>query len=218
MRKAFRVTRESIGRDNICLTSQSDFMGDRSSGNRYAFLFVHAHKDVQSGGGLASFKIDLETAMGSSPWNRLRIAVRAVVAGIIVLYAGQVPWSGIAGYPFLAGWNLRVLPGIPWAVVPMCVYLLLYCKYLNGWGWPRSSTAARRINLRANRLSGETWGMALFAGFIGLAALLPLLRMMSRLVVLPAEAEPITMPQGMPLLTLLRLSKGEFPFGTGRLP
>ena len=143
--------------------------------------------------------------MGSSPWNRLRIVVRAVVAGIIVLYAGQVPWSGIAGYPFLAGWNLRVLPGIPWAVVPMCVYLLLYCKYLNGWGWPRSSTAARRINLRANRLSGETWGMALFAGFIGLAALLPLLRMMSRLVVLPAEAEPITMPQGMPLLTLFLL-------------
>ncbi len=137
--------------------------------------------------------------------GRLPIIVRAVIAGFVVLTAGSAPWTGIAGHALLAGWNLRVFLSVPWAIVPMTLYLGLYWKYLDGAGWPRTTAELRHISLRANRLSGDIWGMSLFAGFIGLAALLPLLGIMSRLVNLPAESEPITMPPGMPFLTAFLL-------------
>src|SRR5689334_695529 len=89
-----------------------------------------------------------------SLWGRLPVIIRAIIAGLIVLYAGGVPWGGIAGHSFFAGWNLKVFPTVPWAIAPMCVYLLFYWRYLNGSGWPRSSAVARRLSLRANGLSG----------------------------------------------------------------
>jgi len=135
----------------------------------------------------------------SSLWRRLPTIAQAVLAGLLVLYVGEIPWGGIAGYPLLAGWNLRVLVTLPWAIAPMGLYLILYWKYLGGSGWPRAMGDYRRTSLRANRLSAEVWGMALFAGLVGLAATLPLLRIMSRLVSLPEEAQPIAPPAGMPL-------------------
>jgi len=132
-------------------------------------------------------------------WHRLPIVARAAIAGTVVAAAGIFPWT------ILAGMNLRLFVGVPWAVVPMGVYLWLYVKYLNGAGWPHSTAAFRRTSLRANGLSADIWGMSLFAGMIGLAALLPLLGIMSRLVQLPAEARPITTPAGMPSGTAFTL-------------
>lgn len=137
----------------------------------------------------------------SSLWRRIPIIVRAVLAGLLVLYAGSIPWVGVAGYPFLAAWNLRVFVSLPWAIAPMALYLIVYWKYIGGRGWPRATGDYRRTSLRANRLSANVWGVSLLAGFVGLAATLPLLRIMSRLVALPEEAQPITMPSGMPLAT-----------------
>src|SRR5262245_21998178 len=117
-------------------------------------------------------------------WKRLPAIACGMIAGLAALFAGSIPWSGIAGYPFLAGWNLRVFPTVPWAIAPMALYLWLYWKYLGGAGWPKSTSGARRMSLRANQLSGEVWPVALFAGFLGLAALLPLLSVMSRLATL----------------------------------
>src|SRR5262245_14937143 len=143
--------------------------------------------------------------MSFSPWHRLPVIVRAVIAGIVILYIGEVPWTGIAGHAFLAGLNLRLFSSLPWAIVPMSLYLWLYWNYLNGWGWPRTNAEARRLNLRAHGLSAETWVTALFGGMIGRAALLPLLRIMNRLMTLPAESEPITMPPQMPFATTFLL-------------
>jgi membrane protease YdiL (CAAX protease family) len=137
-----------------------------------------------------------------SSWRRLPIIVRAVLAGLVVLFAGSVPWGGIAGIPMLAGSNMRALVAVPWATVPMLLYLFVYWQYLGGRGWPRATADARRTSLRANGLSADVWGMSLLAGFVGLAATLPLLRIMGRLVTLPAEAEPIATPAGMPLVTM----------------
>ena len=64
---------------------------------------------------------------------------------------------------------------------------------------------ARRAGLRANGLSSDAWGMALFAGILGLATLLPLLGVLSRLVRLPTESQPIVMPPEMPFLTVFLL-------------
>ncbi len=47
----------------------------------------------------------------------------AVLLGVVVLLAGSVPWGGIPGLPGFAGLNLRFAPAVPWAIVPMGLYL-----------------------------------------------------------------------------------------------
>ena len=53
-----------------------------------------------------------------SLWQRLPVIVRAVIAGLAVLLAGERPWGGIEGHAALAGWNERVLVSVPWAIPP----------------------------------------------------------------------------------------------------
>ncbi len=117
----------------------------------------------------------------------------------MVAAAGILPWS------FLAGWNLRVLPAVPWAAVVMALYLWIYWVWLGGAGWPPGTGEARRRCLRARPLNGDLWGMSLGAGLVGLTALLPLLAIMGRLVRLPQEAQPIEAPPGMPFPTVFML-------------
>ena len=134
-----------------------------------------------------------------SLWQRLPVIVRAVLAGGVVSAAGILPWS------FFVTWNQKVHISVPWAVLPTALYLWLFWRYLQGAGWPRSTKDARRTGLRANRLSSDVWGMALFAGVLGLTALLPLLGVLSRLVTLPAESQPIRVPAEMPFVTVFLL-------------
>jgi hypothetical protein len=51
-------------------------------------------------------------------WRRVPVMVRAVLTGIAVAAAGVIPWAGTAGAVGLAGWNARLLPTIPWAMLP----------------------------------------------------------------------------------------------------
>ncbi len=134
-----------------------------------------------------------------SLWQRLPVIVRAVLAGSAVSGAGILPWV------FFVTWNQKLLMSLPWAVLPTALYLWLFWRYLQGAGWPRSTVEARRTGLRANRLSSDVWGMALFAGVLGLTALLPLLGVLSRLVRLPAESQPIIVPPEMPFVTVFLL-------------
>jgi membrane protease YdiL (CAAX protease family) len=123
------------------------------------------------------------------------IIVRAVITGLALSAAGGFPWS------LLAGLNLRVFVRVPWAILPMGLYLWAYWRYLGGAGPPRSTAELRRTCLRANRLSSDLWPLALLAGVLGLAALLPLLSIASRLVRLPVESQPIVVPPQMPFAT-----------------
>lgn len=97
--------------------------------------------------------------------------------------AGTVPWG------LIAGMNLKHMPSVPWAVPPAALYLWLYWRYARGDGWPRSTAEARRKSLRANSLPGEVWGAAMFAGVLGLIAVVLLLRVMNRVVVLPQQQD-----------------------------
>ena len=86
--------------------------------------------------------------------------------------------------------NTRHQSAIPWAVPLMAIYLRLYWRYLvRGSGWPRSTADARRMNARANALPHEAWGPALVAGLLGLASVLLLQGVMSRLVALPQQQD-----------------------------
>ncbi len=124
----------------------------------------------------------------------------AVLLGVGVLLAGGLPWSLM-----LAPANLRVGRAVPWAIVPMALYLWAYWKYIGGnWG-PRDTAPARRESLRANALPGDVWAMSLLSGLIGFGALLAFLTVMARVVEMPASAAPITTPDGMPRATLFTL-------------
>jgi len=128
-------------------------------------------------------------------WLSLPIFVRAVLAGIAVAAAGTLPWAGLVSA------NIRHESALPWAVPTMAVYLWLYWRYfVRGWGWPRSTAETRRINSRANRLPGEVWGAALLAGALGLASVLLLQGVLSRVVALPQQRD--IDPSHYPLVTV----------------
>jgi membrane protease YdiL (CAAX protease family) len=117
-----------------------------------------------------------------SLWRRLPIIVRAVLTGAAMATSGTVPWA------FLVAANARHWSAVPWAVPLTAVYLWLFWRYAQGAGWPRSTAEARRINVRARRLSEEVWGAALLAGTLGLVALVLFLSVVNRLVTLPAQS------------------------------
>lgn len=116
-----------------------------------------------------------------SLWRRFPVVVRAVLTGSVLGAVGTTPWA------VLVSANSKYWSAVPWAVPPTALYLWLFWRYVQGAGWPRSTAEARRTNCRANRLSEEVWGAALFAGGLGLVALVLFLGVMNRLVRLPSQ-------------------------------
>ena len=109
---------------------------------------------------------------------------RAVLTGLAAAAAGSLPWA------VLVSANARHQSTLPWAVPLMAMYLWLYWLYLvQGKGWPRSTAEARRRNARANPLPPGAWGPALLAGLLGLASVLLLQGVWSRLVALPQQRD-----------------------------
>lgn len=130
-------------------------------------------------------------------WRRFPVLVQAVFIGGVVATAGTGPWA-------LLSWaNLKYFPSVPWSIPPTALYLWLFWRYVGGAGWPRSTADIRRASLRANRLSDDVWGAALFAGLLGLVAVVLLLRVMSRLVVVPRQQLPDS--SQIPFVTLLAM-------------
>ncbi|MDP9097602.1 MAG: CPBP family intramembrane metalloprotease [Verrucomicrobiota bacterium] len=125
------------------------------------------------------------------------VIMRAVLIGMLVILAGTIPRNII----FAA--NLRLLPGLPWAVPVTAVYLWFFWRYLRGDGPPESTSEMRRASLRANRVSGVVWAWALLAGGLGIMGLVLALWVANRLVVLPPQALPNL--AGVPKSTVLAL-------------
>jgi membrane protease YdiL (CAAX protease family) len=127
----------------------------------------------------------------------LKDTVQAVLIGMLVVIAGTIPRNLI----FAA--NLRYYASVPWAVPLTAVYLWFFWRYLNGAGPPESTAEERRASLRANRVAGRVWAWSLFAGGLGIVALVLALRVANRLVVLPQQQLP-DLAQ-VPKLTVLSL-------------
>jgi membrane protease YdiL (CAAX protease family) len=124
--------------------------------------------------------------------------VSAVLLGVVVLFAGNLPWAVL-----LAPANLAVVPTMPWAVVPMAIYLRLYWTYIGGRIGPTATAATRREQLRANPLVPGVWPLALISGLTGFGAILALTAVMARLVTLPSGE--IVFPSGVPAVTAATL-------------
>jgi len=108
----------------------------------------------------------------------------AVTVGMLVMLAGTIPRN------IVFATNLRVLPGVPWAVPVTCVYLWFFWRYLNGDGPPAPTREDRRTHLRANAVSARVLAWALVAGGLGIVALVLALRIASRMVTLPEQLLP----------------------------
>jgi membrane protease YdiL (CAAX protease family) len=128
----------------------------------------------------------------------------AAATAIVILLAGNLPWAGFGPVTGLGAWNQRVGTHVPWAIVPMTIYLWAYWKVIGGRRGDSNAARWRRSALRANRLPADVWGSSLLAGLLGFTALLALLAVSARLVRLPASA-PIATPAGMPALTAVLL-------------
>ena len=120
----------------------------------------------------------------SSPWNRIPLILRALVAGFAILVFGSMMWG------ILLVTNLSTSPQIPWAVPAMGIVLWLLWKYLNGSGWPESTSDLRRSRLRANAVSLTAWKWTLVAGGSAIVALTGLWIVTGNLVKMPPNQLP----------------------------
>ena len=117
-------------------------------------------------------------------WHRLPVVVKATLTGGLVATLGTLPWA------VLVALNVKHGSAVPWAVPPTALYLWLFWRYfVRGAGWPRSTAEARRNLARANPVPDEMWGMAIFAGLLGLVVVLLLQTVMSRLVTIPQQKD-----------------------------
>lgn len=115
------------------------------------------------------------TTSAARRWRRVPEAARAVIVGFIVLLAGNFLPQGI-----LAA-NLKS-PAIPWSAALIAAYLWLYWQYIGGRWWPRSTSAARRRDLRAVSLSRAVWIWSLVTGALGIASLTALTYALGRVI------------------------------------
>jgi len=121
--------------------------------------------------------------MNSSDIRPLRIVGYGFLAFALTTITGGV-WSALLIV------NLRSRPELPWSVGVMAVLLVLVWKYLKGAGWPRSTAAARRRDLRGDPVSAAVWCWALAAGALAIASLTGLWIVLVRIVSVPPHALP----------------------------
>lgn len=89
-------------------------------------------------------------------WERIPIAVRAIVVGILVF--------GIVGTVAL---NLIViLIPAPWSGVAIAIVLWAYLRYFSGHWWPKATSESRRVRFRATKLPMRVWKWSLIAALL----------------------------------------------------
>jgi len=114
-------------------------------------------------------------------WQRIPVALRAIVTGLLVVIFGALGWSIL----FIT--TRQLTTSISWATGPAFVvlggaYLWGYWRYLGGTGWPRRTAESRRQSLRARKLPGAVWAWALCAGTLAILSYIAFLLVWERLI------------------------------------
>ena len=116
--------------------------------------------------------------------RRLAVVLWSAVLAFLILIIGQSLWSV---FLFL---NFRHGARLPWSVPAMVVALWLIWQYLAGKWWPRSTSEARHRLLRANRVTGQQFVLALSGGIFAMVALAGYWIVFFQLVRTPPNALP----------------------------
>src|SRR5574341_553552 len=117
-----------------------------------------------------------------SVWQRLPVILRAVIGGFFAVTLATVPCSSLLRANFV------LAPSVPWSAPLVAIYLWFYWHYLQGKGWPQSTTEFRRTNLRAHSWAGRVWRWTLLAGGLGWASILALRTLINMLFALPNDS------------------------------
>jgi membrane protease YdiL (CAAX protease family) len=131
----------------------------------------------------------------SEGWARLRTVAGPIAIGLVIGLGSD------AVAELLVLLNLLTAPRVQWSVGVGIVYLWLLWRYLGGWGWPRSSSSARRLKLRARRLSQREWAWSTAAMAGSIVALNGASEALARLGA--AVPGPTDATEGLSLVTIL---------------
>jgi membrane protease YdiL (CAAX protease family) len=85
--------------------------------------------------------------------------------------------------------NMRVAHEVPWCLPALCAFLYLIWRYLEGHGWPRSTSVRRRVLLRANPVPLAAYGWSAVAGVLAVLSLAGFWIVMFRII--PMHANPL---------------------------
>ena len=99
------------------------------------------------------------------------LSSRLMSVAWFVLLTSLIAAFGTGVWTALITSNLATSPAIPWAVAVMAIILWLMWQYLDGRWWPRSTSNARHLYLRARAVSRGVFAWALLAGVLSLIAL-----------------------------------------------
>jgi membrane protease YdiL (CAAX protease family) len=132
-------------------------------------------------------------------WRLLPVVVRSIVIGTIVASLGTIPWA------LMVEANRRWMPMVPWSALPAAGFLWLWWRYMRGTWWPTATGDARRTSARVNTVSGDQWGPALLAGWLGLIGVVLFQQVMNRLIHLPEgqDLRQLGMPTGSLLVLVI---------------
>ena len=94
------------------------------------------------------------------------VVIRAIASGLLIsILAGSTVFAELAKL------NARFHPELPWAACVNLLWLALAVIWLNGWGWPLSTSAFRHHSLRLWR-PPQPWGSDRTRGVLILMALI----------------------------------------------
>jgi membrane protease YdiL (CAAX protease family) len=83
--------------------------------------------------------------------------------------------------------NLRFLPSVPWLLPATALWLWLFWRWMNGAGWPRSTSKSRHRDLRALPLPGRVWRWSLLAGGLGVVSCMAFGLLLARFADIPRD-------------------------------
>ena len=136
-------------------------------------------------------------------WQKIPVLIRAVAGGLLVQVVGFALLVSILPL------NLRFLPEVPWALLPLGVALWAYWSYFGGRGWPRGTADVRRRLRRSHPVPRGPRATLVVAGSLFSATVILIAVLQYALRELPPEALGlVTSLSSLPLWTSVPLALG----------
>ena len=120
-------------------------------------------------------------------WDRIPLLVRSVVSGAFVFIVLQLGWNALVVA------NLESTPSIPWHAPAGLLYLWVVFRYFGGHWAPASTSQRRRKAMRARRLSGTEWRVALVACAAVAVFIIAFAMLNYRVIEIPGESTDFSM-------------------------